>query len=75
MDTDFEKIATALRAWLLRHNLPTEGVTIGVTLPMRRHVFAAEAALRRETELHAGSQPLPAGIVARINGIDVRFWT
>lgn len=75
MGEDFESVVSGLRYWLECQNLPTVGVTLRVVFPTWRDAQRAEACLKDALPhmSHTRTGPLPAGVAAKIDGIDVEF--
>ena len=69
------RVTEELCRWLRRHNLPTEGVELRLTLPNACATHHAIAAVEREiTPLLIGAiDPVAGGL--QMNGINVRFST
>jgi hypothetical protein len=74
----FSRAIASIGYWLECHVnfVPHEGATVSITLPTEREVREATTELRRELAPHlVASEPesLPAGIAAKIHGVNVRF--
>lgn len=66
-----ETVTVALRHWLSKNNIPTDGVRITIQFPEQRYANAAEACIKRDLQPMMQFAASDTGKIKTMNGIGV----